>query len=81
VSRRKWKIRIRHIVEAIDLVSLYVRDMDAEAFRKDTRTVDAVIRNFQVIGEAVRLVPQRVQTRHPEIPWGAHAWHAECVGP
>ena len=38
-------------------------DMDEKTFREDTRTLDAVIRNFQVIGEAVRLIPQRVQTR------------------
>jgi len=62
-------MRIRHILEAIDRVSSYVQGMDEKTFREDTRTLDAVIRNFQVVGEAVRLIPQRVQTRHPEIPW------------
>lgn len=69
MSRRKWKMRIRHILEAIDRVFLYVQDMDEKTFCDDTRTLDAVIRNFQVIGEAVKLVPHRVQARHPEIPW------------
>ena len=35
----------------------------------DERTVDAVIRNFQVIGEAARHVHQDIQTRYQEIPW------------
>jgi len=53
VLRKKWKMRIRHILEAMDRVSSYVQGMDETTFREDTRTLDAVIRNFQVIGEAV----------------------------
>ena len=41
--------------------------MDEKTFREDTRALGAAIHNFQVIGEAVRLIPQRVQTRHPAL--------------
>ena len=35
----------------------------------DRRTVDAVLRNITVIGEAARNIPTEVMVRHPEIPW------------
>lgn len=69
MSHRKWKVRIRHMIEAIDRVSLYTRGMDLEAFSRRSETVDAAIRNLQVIGEAARLVPEHIQQKHPEIPW------------
>ena len=43
--------------------------MTVDQFRGDERTVDAVIRNFLVIGEASRHVPSTAREAHPEIPW------------
>ena len=43
--------------------------MTAEQFASEGMIVDAVIRNFQVMGEAVRHVPEDIQTRYPEVPW------------
>ena len=39
------------------------------AFVHDEKTVDAVVRNLGVIGEAARRLPQAFVDRHPEIPW------------
>ena len=66
---RKWKLRIRHILEAIKRVRSYTQDMELDAFHKDTKTQEAVVRNFQVIGEAVWLVPEEIRAAHTEIPW------------
>lgn len=43
--------------------------MDFDGFSKDRKTVDAVIRNFTVIGEASRHVPDEIVERFPSIPW------------
>ncbi len=43
--------------------------MDFEQFRSDTKTVDAVVRNFEIIGEAAAHVPEEIVADHPEIPW------------
>lgn len=43
--------------------------MNYDAFCMDQKTVDAVIRNFTVIGEAVRSVPEHIVSAHAEIPW------------
>jgi hypothetical protein len=61
---RKWAFRIEHILEAIAKIQRYTQGMTEESFAADERTVDAVIRNFQVIGEAVRHVPRDVQARY-----------------
>jgi len=66
---RKWAFRIAHILEAIAKIQRYTQGMTEESFAADERTVDAVIRNFQVIGEAARHVPRDMQTRYQEIPW------------
>jgi uncharacterized protein with HEPN domain len=43
--------------------------MDFAHFAVDEKTVDAVVRNITVIGEAARAMPDAVVTAHPEIPW------------
>ena len=43
--------------------------MTFEEFRADDKTIDAVVRNFGIIGEAARHVPSHLQKRYPRIPW------------
>ena len=69
MSPRLWQHRISDIIEAIEKIQLYVKDMNFEAFEKNTKTIDAVIRNFIVIGEAARNVPKEVTERFSAIPW------------
>lgn len=62
-----------HILEAIRRIHLYVDDMSKPQFLDDPRTQAAVIRNFEIIGEACRNIdshhPEFAQ-EHPEVPWG-----------
>ena len=51
----------------------FVRDMSYEEFVKDTKTVYAVIRAIEIIGEAVKNIPEDVRNKYPEIPWRAMA--------
>jgi uncharacterized protein with HEPN domain len=59
---------LRHILEAIDRVLAYT-SAGREAFRQDTKTQDAVIRNLQIIGEASKKVSTEARAAHPEVPW------------
>lgn len=70
-SHRKWALRIEHILDAIDKIQRYTADLTEASFARDEMVVDAVIRNFQVIGEAARNVPKDVQSRFPAIPWAS----------
>lgn len=61
-----------HIAEAIERIHEYVSDMDEIAFLEDRKTQDAVIRNFEVIGEAARNIERHhvaYAAAHPEVPW------------
>lgn len=47
----------------------YIEDMDYVAFHKDYKTVDAVVRNFEIIGEATKNLPAEFKEKHPQLPW------------
>ena len=66
---REWKFRIEDILECIGRIQRYTSGLTYEEFRLDQRTVDAVIRNFEIMGEAARHVSTEVETRHPQGPW------------
>ena len=69
MSSRKWIFRIQHILKAIKRIKQYTAGMNEAEFTGEQKTKDAVLRNFQVIGEAARHVPKEVQDLHPDIPW------------
>lgn len=50
-------------------IPAFVAGMTYEQFAADEKTVFAVIRALEIIGEATKKVPQAVRNRHPEIPW------------
>jgi uncharacterized protein with HEPN domain len=66
---RSWVFRIRDIIDAIDRVADYSEGIDEKTFIENSMIVDAVLRNFIVIGEAIRHVPAEIRDRHEEIPW------------
>lgn len=66
---RDWQFRIRDMLEAIESVRSYTEGMDFITFEGDRRTVDAVVRNLTVIGEAAARIPEDVVDAHREIPW------------
>lgn len=57
------------IKEAASNIRKYTTDMSYDQFLGDRRTQDAVVRNFEIIGEAVRNLPEDLKARHPATPW------------
>ena len=66
---RDWKPRVEDILESIQKIQRYTHEMDFNSFASNEAIVDAVIRNFEVIGEAARHIPETIQLKSPEIPW------------
>ncbi len=69
MSRRDWWPFVSDMQEAITKIALYVDAMTFADFQTDTRTVDAVVHNLLVIGEAARCLPASIKEQHPEIDW------------
>jgi uncharacterized protein with HEPN domain len=61
-------VYLNHIVDAIKRIESYT-GKGKEAFFQESIIQDAVIRNLEVIGEAVKNLSSTLRTQHPEIPW------------
>lgn len=66
---RGWRLRVRHMLDAIEECRRFVADMDYDAFCADPRTLKAVVWNIATIGEAAAKIPAEVQRAFPAIPW------------
>ncbi len=66
---RDWQFRIKDILKAIGAIREYTMGMDFKTFTKDRRTVDAVVRNLTIIGEAAVQIPEDLCLKQSEIPW------------
>lgn len=63
------KIYLAHILESITSILEYTQGMKYEDFLSSRLVRDAVIRNFEIIGEATKRVSIELRTDTPEIPW------------
>jgi uncharacterized protein with HEPN domain len=76
---------MRDILSSIERIMEYTKNMDFDAFRSDNKTVDAVLRNFMIIGEAAAHLPEEFVADHAEIPWQdmrdmRNAWRTNILG-
>ncbi|GAB3126052.1 HepT-like ribonuclease domain-containing protein [Novispirillum itersonii] len=70
---KDWRVRIDDMLEALCRCLRYTDGMNEAAFTADHRTIDAVARNLEIIGEAANKVPDDITAAHPMIPWAALA--------
>ncbi len=63
------KLLLEDMLEAALKISRYTKDMDFDGFLRDEKTIDAVVRNFEVIGEASNRIDPDFKTKHPVIDW------------
>jgi len=66
---RDYKLYVSDILAAMESIGRFVGTMSFEEFQADDKTASAVIRKFEIIGEASRNVPEAVRVQHPEVPW------------
>ena len=66
---RDFQVYVEDIIDAIDRIEEYTKGLTYERFVIDKKTVDAVVRNFEVIGEATKHIPERVRKKYPIVPW------------
>jgi len=66
---RDLSLYLKDIFQAIESIEAFIFGMDYDAFFADDKTVSAVIRKLEIIGEAVKQLPEEVSQRHPDIQW------------
>ena len=67
--KRDYRLYLDDILEAIEKIGEYVKGMSFDEFAEDTKTIDAVVRNFEIIGEAAKHIPLTMRETYPGIPW------------
>lgn len=72
-SSRSYRDYLTDMLDALDKAVRFVDGMTLETFRADDKTVYAVIRALEIVGEATKHIPQVVRDRYPHIPWRAMA--------
>jgi uncharacterized protein with HEPN domain len=69
MSEREIKNLLKEIYDAVAKILNYTDGMSYDDFIQDEKTIDAVVRNFEIIGEASNKIPYDFKTEHPEIKW------------
>ena len=68
-NNRNYQIYLEDILISMNRIIDYIGERDFEEFKENNMVVDAVVRNFEIIGEATNNLPDEVKDRHPEMPW------------
>ena len=66
---RDYKVYLEDILEAAGRVLKFTSGLAFSDFVRDLKTHDAVIRNLEIIGEAIKKVPEEVRKEHPKVEW------------
>lgn len=66
---RDFTLYLKDIVEAMDAIEKFIEGINFDEFQKNDMISSAVIRKFEVIGEASKNIPDEVRNKYPLIPW------------
>jgi len=67
--RRDTNLYLEDIIDVCRNIDLYTAGLTFEEFQTDQKTIDAVVRNIEIIGEAARNIPSDVRNQMPEVAW------------
>ena len=67
---QKYKVYLDDILQSIEKIERYIQNIPSyRDFSADTLTTDAVIRNLEIIGEAVKNLPVEIKRKYPNVVW------------
>jgi uncharacterized protein with HEPN domain len=69
MSKRESKLLLCDILDSIKKIKSYTAEHTFESFILDSKTIDAVIRNFEIIGEAANRLPENFKDQNPNVNW------------
>jgi len=68
-EERNYTMYLQDLLVAMTRIADYIDGYTFNQFKKDYKTVDAVIRNFEIIGEAAKNLPGSIKENNPDVPW------------
>ena len=68
-EQRRVDLYLLDMIISIERISRYTQGLEFESFQKNFMVVDAVARNFEIIGEAARKIPIDIQKKYQQVPW------------
>ncbi|CAD6493581.1 MAG: hypothetical protein CHKLHMKO_00506 [Candidatus Argoarchaeum ethanivorans] len=68
-QREDYILFIEDILTCIEKIERYTSNDSFEEFRGNDMAVDAVIRNFEIIGEAVKKIPEKIRLKYADVEW------------
>ena len=69
MKEREYKDYIQDILDSINDIKTFVREINFEQFKNDKKTINAVVRSIEIIGEAAKKIPEALKNKYPDIPW------------
>lgn len=69
MSKREPELYLQDILDSIIKIENFVKNLSYEKFAENEMVQDAVIRNIEIIGEAVKNLPDETKKSYPDIPW------------
>ena len=66
---RDYRLYLKDILAAMESIEAFVEGMSLSTFQADDKTASAVVRKFEIIGEATKRVPDAIRQRYPDVPW------------
>lgn len=70
---RDPRLYLEDILQAMESAETFVRGMEFADFQADDKTASAVVRKFEIIGEAAKQIPDSIRRKYPDVPWGEMA--------
>jgi uncharacterized protein with HEPN domain len=67
--KRETRLFVEDILQSITKIEEYTENLKKEEFFQDSLTQDAVLRRFEIMGEAVKNLPEDFRLNHPDVPW------------